>query len=122
MSWLFCLSGAAVSKAGANASTTATANATIMNKWSDDVEAQICALSRFDWIGNYSTYSGSNFINILSDTESDGVAMRIINYDMSGYTSRAEAQTMLNVLRDNFQRNIDFLKEKENQDFNNLGD
>ena len=27
--------------------------------------------------------------------------MKIINYDMSGYTSRVEAQTMLDVLKDN---------------------
>jgi hypothetical protein len=29
-------------------------------------------------------------------------AMAVINYDMSGFTSRVEAETMLDVLRDRF--------------------
>ena len=37
--------------------------------------------------------------------------MKIINYDMSGYTSRQEASQMLNVLHDNFSRNLAMLKD-----------
>jgi hypothetical protein len=43
--------------------------------------------------------------------------MSIINYDMSGFTSRAEALTMLNVLRDQFTRATELLNTEYVQDF-----
>ena len=39
-------------------------------------------------------------------------AMQLINYDMSGYTSRTEAQTMLDVLKDEADTIIKDLREK----------
>ena len=43
---------------------------------------------------------------------SNMVAMYIINYNMSGYTSRMEALKMLDVLRDGFVKAIELLTEQ----------
>jgi len=54
---------------------------------------------------------------ILSDAASSLAAMYVINYDLSGFTSRVEAETMLDLLRDSFMRDINELKEVEKRDF-----
>jgi len=106
MSWTLCTSGAAISKAGFNANISGGALA----GWSDQAEGVINTITRKDWVTDYSSVK-TNFKPILSDVCSDMIAMRIINYDMSGFTSRQEATTMLDVLRDNIVRNIENLKE-----------
>lgn len=96
MSWTLCTSGAAVFKAGANASSTATTSGAILAKWSDEAEGRIEAETRRKWVDNYSSLD-TGIKNILSDVCTSLIAMNIINYDMSGFTSRQEAGTMLDV-------------------------
>lgn len=110
MSWTLTTSGAAIAKAGYGANSTVTASSVVLAKWSDEVEGQICTLTRKDWITSYSSV-GTNFRGGLSDAASDGIAMKIIGYDMKGYSSKIEAQTMLDILRDNFMRIVDALKD-----------
>jgi hypothetical protein len=59
-------------------------------------EGTLCANSRYDWVTNYTSVStiGKEF---LRDVCSSLAAIYVINYDMSGYTSRVEAQVMLDV-------------------------
>lgn len=115
MTWTLCTSGAAVIKAGANANSNAIISGSLLTSWCDQAESQIDALTRKDWVTNYSSEK-TNFKNVLGDLCSDIIAMKIINYDMSGYTSRAEAQTMLDVIRDNIIRNFDVLKDEKNKE------
>jgi len=49
---------------------------------------------------------------ILSDFCSSFVAIEAISYDMSGYTSRIEAEDMINVLRDGMLRAMMLLRNK----------
>ena len=42
---------------------------------------------------------------------------RGISWDMSGFTSRIEAEDMINILRDIALRNISILRDKKTQDF-----
>lgn len=114
MSWTLTTSGAAISKAGANASSI-TSSGAVIAAWSDQAEGSLNSITRKDWIADYAAV-GTNFKPILSDIVSDMVAMRIINYDMSGYTSRTEAQTMLDVIRDNINRNLETLKDEKNKE------
>lgn len=118
MSWTLCTSGAAYGKAGANASSTITTWSTgedYMNEWSDEVEALINSETRYDWVANYASV-GTNFQHALSAASSAMIANFIINYDMSGFTSRTEAQTMLDVNSDIYTRALGYLKDKENQE------
>ena len=115
MSWTLTTSGAAILKAGLNANSTIIASGASLAKWSDEAEAVLCTHTRYDLINNYSNIN-TNFKPIFDDAASDIIAMRIINYDMSGYTSRTEAQTMLDVIRDNLLRNLELIKDDKNKE------
>ena len=108
MSWTLCTSGAAIAKAGKNANSTIVASTATLAEWSDEAEGSICAFTRKDWITDYSTIK-TNFKPCLADCASDLIAMKIINYDMSGFSKLLEAETMLDVLRDNSSRNLTLL-------------
>ena len=115
MSWTLTTSGACIAKAGAGANSDVIASYATLAKFSDDAEATLNTLTRYDWIANYAGI-GTNFKGVLSEAVSDIVAMRIVTYDMSGYRSRVEAQVLLDVLRDDFTRMLTDLKEKEVQE------
>lgn len=114
MSWTLTTSRACIIKAGTGANTTASLSGAMLQTWSDAAEGVICAATHKDWITDYSTIK-ANFKGILDDLASDMVAMQIVKYDMSGYTSRYEAETMLDVMRDNVQRNISVLNDDKNK-------
>lgn len=109
MSWNFCISGAALAKAGLNRPTL---TGTQLDTFSNETEAKICAITRRDWI-NLSAATLINFAPILDECASSDIAIKIINYDMSGYTSRQEALTMLNVNSDIYNKCIASLNDQK---------
>ena len=110
MSWTLCTSGAAINKAGVNSNIS---GATLAG-YSDEVESSLCLKTRYDWIANYATIT-ANFKPVLADVCSDLIAIKIINYDQSGFL-KGEAQTMLDVLKDNADSIIKDLRLKEYQE------
>jgi len=112
MGWTLTTSGAATLKAGQGANTSLCASGAALLIFANQAEAQVNTLTRKDWVADYANVT-ANFKEILSDVTSDVIAMKIINYDMSGYTSRQEATTMLDVLRDNISKNIEVLKDQK---------
>ena len=82
----------------------------------NQAEAYLMAVTRVNWVTLYSTIDAT-FKLILEDAASSHVAMAMINYDMSGYTSRQEALTMLNVNYTRLTDAIQQLKEKYTSDF-----
>ena len=112
MSFTLCTSGAIVSKAGTNVNSTAAASAALLEQFSTEAEAQICAESRYDWVTNFSSLQSVQK-EILGDICSSLGAIKLINFDMSGYTSRSEAETMLDVWRDNAQLNLNLIKDQK---------
>jgi len=113
MSFGLCSSWAIIRKAGANASSTATASSALLAEFYDEALASINSFTRKDWTDGT---IGTAFSDILTDTISDLAGMKVITYDMSGYTSRLEAQTMLDVMRDNVIRNLDVLKDEKHKE------
>ena len=109
-SFNFCTSEAIVYKAGANVSSSAAASAALLQSYYDWAEGLVVAETRRDWVKNKSSVA-SGALLALGHAISDLAAMKLINYDMSGYTSRLEAQTMLDVLKDNSNRVIGVLKD-----------
>ena len=95
--------------AGSGVNSTLSGSA-ILSGFCDDAEGTFCTRTRRDWI----TLSGStlaNFRGVVSETVASMAAIKAINYDMTGYFSKTEAQTMLDVLRDITERNITDLKD-----------
>ena len=83
-----------------------------------DVEAVINVITRFDW----STADTASTLNatvrgILIDTGACLAAIEGISYDMSGFSSRTEAENMINILRDIALRNLSLLRDQKVKDF-----
>jgi len=116
MTYIFATSGAIVQKAGAGMDPNVASSALILSQVSEEAESFINVSTRI----NYSdTYSGLNadVKMILQECASDIGAMYLINYNMAGYTSRVEAQTMLDFLRDRIEKDIVLLTDKKHTDF-----
>ena len=102
-------------KAGANASATSNTEVYI-NDFVAQAESVINSMSRYNWSDNYATLN-VNVKEILKEAASNLAAMYVIQYDMSGFTSRYEAETMLDVLDQGFKRNLQILKNMQVQTF-----
>lgn len=100
-------------KAGANVSplftTTMQDNAEIRGI------AQLQILTRYMWADNIP--ANVDIKAALSDYLSSFVAIEAITYDMSGYTSRAEAESMITILRDGMLRNLSLLRDQKSETF-----
>lgn len=81
-------------------------------------ESTVCVISRYNWMDVYATLN-TDVKGIITDTVSNLAAIYAITYDMSGYTSRTEAEDIINVLRDAALRNMSILRDKKFQDFIN---
>ncbi len=104
-------------KAGANASAVSNVEAYI-NDYMTQAESLINSIVTFNFSD---AYSGLNvdIKAILKQAASAWAAISVIRYDMSGFTSRQEALTMINSLILEFNTCIKELKEKDTQDFMN---
>ena len=104
-------------KAGANASATSKAEAYV-NDYMTQVESQINLLCRKNYSDDYSGLN-ADVKGVLKEVASNLAAIYVIQYDMSGYTSRTEAEDMVNILRDAALRGLSLLRDKEAQRFIN---
>lgn len=59
-------------------------------------ESFCCALSRYNWIDNYASLN-ADVRAVLNEYCSRFAAVVLISYNMSGYTSRIEAENMLTI-------------------------
>ncbi len=83
-----------------------------------DVEGFINCATRFDWsTADAATTLTATVRGILIDTGACLAAIQGISWDMSGFTSRIEAEDMVNILRDIALRNISVLRDKKTQKF-----
>lgn len=102
-------------KAGSGKSATSAAEAYV-NSFMTQVEAQINSVCRYNFSDNYASLNADTK-GILKEVASNLAAIYVIIYDMSGYTSRIEAEDIINVLRDAALRNLALLKDKKVSDF-----
>src|SRR3990167_9608338 len=89
-------------KAGDGASTTSKAEAYV-NDFMTQAESEINAATRYNWSDKYATLN-VDVKGILKQAASNLAAIYVISYDMGGYTSRTEAENMVNILRDGYFR------------------
>jgi hypothetical protein len=98
-------------KAGANASGTSNTEAYI-NDYMTQVESLINCTCRYNFSDNYSTLN-IDVKNILKEIASNLAAIYVIQFDMSGFTSRIEAEDMINILRDAALRGLSILRDQK---------
>lgn len=73
--------------------------------------------TRYNWSDAFVVPLNADVLSLISMVTSSLVAMDAINYDMSGYTNRAEAETMLDVLHNIVNKGVKTLSSKEVQTF-----
>ena len=115
MAGTLCLSGAMFYKAGKNVSADIK-NDTFAVAMINQAESFINVVSRTNWIDIYSTLNADNKL-ILEEACSNFAAMYAIQYDMSGFTTRMEAEDMINFLRDRAMQCIGMLMDNNNIKF-----
>ncbi len=102
-------------KAGTNANATAKATAAT-DIYVLEVESLVNVLTRHNWSDDYAGLN-EDVKHILKEVTSNICAIYVIQWDMSGFTSRIEAEDMINILRDSALRGLSVLRDKKNQDF-----
>lgn len=102
-------------KVGANASSTANAEAYI-NSFMTQAESFINVAVRYNFSDAYSTLN-VDVKGLLKQAASCLAAMMVINYDLSGFKTIAEAQTRLSVLDDQATAAINLLKDYKKVNF-----
>jgi len=102
-------------KAGANASATSNVEAYI-NNFMHQAESFINIYTRVNYSDSYSGLN-TDVKGLLKEVASNLAAIYVINYDMSGFSSRSEAESMIDTLRDAALRGLALLKEKKHTDF-----
>ena len=102
-------------KAGAKASAVSNTEAYI-NQYMTEAESLINVQTGYNFSDAYAGLN-ADVKGILKLAASNLAAMHVIQYDMSGFTTRIEAETMLDVLRDGFVKAIEQLREVVKRDF-----
>ena len=108
---IYTTNSSIVAKAGINASSVSSAVGET-DKYVLQVEAKINILTRFNWSDVYSGLD-DDLKQILLETTSNLCAIYVIINDMSGFTSRAEAQAMIDVLRDTAITNMSIIIDQK---------
>ena len=126
MATTFCVSGAVLAKAGAGVSDTIKAGGGssglaigadyAVDAWINDAESRINTNSRFNFTDGFSNLNSDTKL-ILREVASNLAAVYAITYDMGGYTSRSEAESIINVLLLNADEGLKQLKDKKQVDF-----
>ena len=112
---IFATTAEVARKAGAGASATAVAEAYV-NDFMTQAESAINVAVRFNFSDAYSGLN-ADVKGLLKSVASDLAAIYAISYDMSGFTSRVEAESMINVLRDSALRGLSLLRDKKTKEF-----
>ena len=103
-------------RTGANVNATAITEAET-DKYVLDVEALINVLTRFNWSDAVTAGINADVEGILREASACLCAIYAIQYDMYGYTTRTEAEDMINILRDKALFAISILRDKKVQKF-----
>lgn len=110
MTGTLCSSQAVLDKTGLNINSGILASEAIIDRYINQAEQLIVGKTRRDWVVSYSDLLDSTKA-ILESTCAAKVAKEIIASDMSGFQTKAEAITKINVNESEFQAGIRDLKE-----------
>ena len=113
---IFTKSADIVARAGTNANATPKAVA-VTDVYVLNVEALINSLTRYNWSDAVTAGLNADVQGILTEASACLCAIYVIQWDMSGFTSRVEAEDMINILRDRALFAISILRDKKVQKF-----
>lgn len=112
-------SGAVMVKAGANATQTMVGGIDNgLERIISGAECFLNVLTRTNYTDTFPVLN-TDVKYLLDEAVSNLSAIYVITYDMSGFTSRIEAEDMINVLWARFQMIIDLIRDQKSVDFIN---
>jgi len=111
MASIFATTAEVARKAGANASAVSVA-AAYVDDYLTQVESEINCVCRYNFSDNFATLN-ADVKGLLKQAASNLAAIYVIQYDLSGFTSRVEAEDMINILRDAALRNLSILRDQK---------
>jgi len=114
MAYIMTTEAEIIQKAGAGKN--AAFDTTMMTAANLRAESLVCCVARYDLSTNYGTLKTYAKL-LLNDICSSFAAIEGICYDMSGYTTRIEAEDMINTLRDGMLRNLAILRDMKVREF-----
>lgn len=105
-------------KCGTNVSATSKAEA-YANSYIAQAESLINCTCRKVFAVDTAAFTAlpSTTKKLLTEVASDIAAIYAIQFDMAGFTSRVEAEDMINILRDSALRGLAILRDKKTQQF-----
>lgn len=103
------------SKVGENVDTTGWTEANI-NQWCAESESYINCICRYNFSDAYAGLN-ADIKKILTEASSNIVAIYGIQYNMAGFTSRVEAEDMINILWARFNQCIKILSDQKSVTF-----
>ncbi|RLC34452.1 MAG: hypothetical protein DRZ76_02660 [Candidatus Nealsonbacteria bacterium] len=112
-------SGSAIAKAGENIDTSITSGWTAdseYEKWLEEGEAYICTLAEYDIVSNWASLN-STYKKLFTEYVSSYAAIQCIKYNMAGYSSRVEAEDMINILWARMNKIESIIKNSSKKDF-----
>lgn len=114
MPFNMCTSGAIWTKAGTNVNPNVSGARLLIA--ANNAEAIINARTRINYSDTTAALN-ADVQGLLAQACSSLAAIDMVEYDMSGYTNRAEAETMLDVLNNQANQALSLLKDKKVTDF-----
>lgn len=119
MAGIMTLSGLVIIKAGKGISSDLTGTGaqgmsadTIIVKFINEAESTINAITRYNYTDTYAALD-ADVKEILAGIASNLAAIHCISYDMSGYTTRIEAEDIINILRDGALRGLSIIRDQK---------
>ena len=110
MAYIMTTEAEIIQKAGAGKS--ASFDTTMMTAANLRAESTINCMCRYNFSDTFSTLN-IDVKQILSDIASSLAAVEAISYNMSGYSSRIEAEDMVNIQRDIALRGLSLLRNQK---------
>jgi len=118
----FCQSGAVLAKAGLGRDDSISGGLLLgetefaVDEWIQEAESTINVLTRYNWTDVYGTLD-NDVKHILRACCANLAAIPVVTFNMAGYSTRIEAEDVINVLRDSALRELSILRDKRNQLF-----
>ena len=89
------------------------------DRWIGDAESLINCTARKVFAVDTAAFAAlsSTKRKLLTEVASNLAAIYAVSYDMSGFTSRVEAEDLINIFRDAALRGLSILRDKKTQSF-----
>lgn len=104
-----------IQKCGAGASTSG-ASVVYSDSFLEQAESYINCITRYNWTDKWATLN-TDVKMILREASSNLAAIYAINFNMAGYSSKEEAELMMNVLKKRFDECIEVLIDQKSETY-----